>query len=156
MSEVPEGWNLSEIERSPPRPSATLMVTRDGDEGVEVLLCHRVESMLAFPGYWAFPGGGISRVDRKSVSELEGLELSHAAVMREVVEELGLAPSRGKLIAVDEEVRIKIVEDKSNWLLAVLDGKIPADPTGFRLISERTTPPFGPVRFSNSFLHLHS
>ena len=38
MSEVPSGLNMPDIQRRPPRPTATLMVTRDGDEGVEVLL----------------------------------------------------------------------------------------------------------------------
>ena len=156
MSEVPEGWNLSGIVRNPPRPSATLMITRDGDEGVEVLLCHRVESMPAFPGYWAFPGGGVSRVDKAAVSKIDGLELTHAAVMREIVEELGLNPVNGVLEVVEETTRMQVVEDKSNWLPAVLKGKISADSTGFRLISERTTPPFGPMRFANSFLHIHS
>ena len=65
MSEVPEGVNLPAFARKPPRPTVTLTLTRDGPDGVEVLLGQRAESMRAFPGYWAFPGGGVSRTDRE-------------------------------------------------------------------------------------------
>ena len=72
MSEVPSGVSMPDFERKPPRPSATLMITRDGDDGVEVLLGQRCETMPSFPGYWAFPGGGVSRVD-KAASEVIGI-----------------------------------------------------------------------------------
>ena len=63
MSEVPEGVNLPVFARKTPRPTVTLTLTRDGENGVEVLLGRRSETMRAFPGYWAFPGGGVSRSD---------------------------------------------------------------------------------------------
>ena len=66
MNEVPEGLNLPAFARKPPRPSVTLTLTRDGDDGVEVLLGRRSETMRAFPGYWAFPGGGVSRSDKEA------------------------------------------------------------------------------------------
>ena len=49
MSEVPSGVSMPDFERKPPRPSATLMITRDGDDGVEVLLGQRCETMPSFP-----------------------------------------------------------------------------------------------------------
>ncbi len=85
MSEVPAGLSLGTIERRAPRPSATLMVTRDGEDGVEVLLGRRSETMPAFPEYWAFPGGSISRSDRESVERLPHLNLAQAAMFRELV-----------------------------------------------------------------------
>ena len=156
MSEVPTGLSLGNLERRAPRPSATLMVTRDGEEGVEVLLGRRAETMPAFPEYWAFPGGGISRCDRESVEQLSHLNLAQAAMFRELVEELGLAPKNGKLVAVNDEIRKQVVVDKNNWLKLVISGEIPCDNDGVRLISRRTTPPFGPMRFENSFLHIHA
>ena len=156
MSEVPVGLSLGNLERRAPRPSATLMVTRDGEEGVEVLLGRRAETMPSFPEYWAFPGGGISRCDRESVERLPHLSLAQAAMFRELVEELGLAPKNGKLVVVDEEKRMQVVADKNNWLKLVISGEIPCDNDGVRLISSRTTPPFGPIRFENSFLHIHA
>ena len=56
MSEVPEGVDLSGFVRKPPRPTATMTLTRDGPNGPEVLLGLRSETMAAFPGYWAFTG----------------------------------------------------------------------------------------------------
>ena len=110
--------------------------------------------MPSFPGYWAFPGGGVSRVD-KSASETLGISVQHCAILREVVEELGLAPQDGKMIAVEEDFRRMVVDDKANWFPLALDGDIPCDVTGIRIISMRTTPPFGPMRFENTFLHIH-
>lgn len=152
-----EGGNhaLPNLQVKPPRPSATLMITRDGDDGVEVLLGKRSESMLAFPGYYAFPGGGVSRVD-KTASEVLNISVQHCAILREVVEELGLAPEKGRMISVDDDFRKMVVEDKSNWFPLAMDGDIPIDTDGIRIISTRTTPPFGPMRFENTFLHIHS
>ena len=155
MSEVPSGLSMPNLERRPPRPSATLMITRDGDEGVEVLLGQRSESMPSFPGYWAFPGGGVSRVDT-TASETMGIPVHHCAILRELVEELGLAPENGKLVTVDENFRGMVVDDKTNWFPLALDGDIPSDITGLRIVSLRTTPPFGPMRFENTFLHIHA
>jgi len=146
---------LPNFEVKPPRPSATLMITREGDDGVEVLLGRRSESMPAFPGYYAFPGGGVSRVD-KTASEVLNISVQHCAILREVVEELGLAPENGKMVAVEEDFRKMVVEDKSNWFPLAMDGDIPIDINGIRIISTRTTPPFGPMRFENTFLHIHS
>ena len=155
MSEVPSGLEMPNIERRPARPSATLMITREGDEGVEVLLGNRSESMPSFPGYWAFPGGGVSRVD-STASEILGISVQHCAILREVVEELGLAPHGGKMVAVEDDFRSMVVEDKSNWFPLALDGDIPCETEGIRVISMRTTPPFSPMRFENTFLHIHS
>ena len=46
-----------------PRPSASVMLRR----GEEILVCHRVSTVPSFPDYWAFPGGGVSRVDRAAL-----------------------------------------------------------------------------------------
>ena len=122
------------LERKLPRPSATLMITRDGEDGVEILLGHRSESMPVFPGYWAFPGGGGSRVDIEASKSL-GLSIAECAIFREVVEELGLAPSENRLVAVDDDFRAMVVEDKGNWFPLALDGDIPRSPKGLRIIS---------------------
>ena len=155
MSEVPEGLKFPHFERKEPRPSATLMITRDGQDGVEVLLGLRSESMPSFPGYWAFPGGGVSRVD-VAASESLGISIAECAMFRELVEELGLAPLENKLVTVEDDFRMMVVDDKANWFPLALDGDIPCSNDGVRVISERTTPPFSPMRFENTFLHLHT
>ena len=108
MSEVPEGVAFPSMERRPPRPTATMTMTRDGPNGVEVLLGLRSPTMRAFPSYWAFPGGGVSRVDADAVEQLEGLEgpqaKTIACILREMSEELGLAPSKEGLVALEPSV----------------------------------------------------
>ena len=103
---------------------------------------------------------GISR--RRSIrvdtaaSESLGISVQHCAILREVVEELGLAPQEGRLVSVEDDFRGMVVDDKANWFPLALDGDIPCDTSGMRIISMRTTPPFGPVRFENTFLHIHA
>ena len=65
MGELPEGVELPSAEVAKPRPSAAAVISRNSRENMEILLCHRVSEVPSFPDFWAFPGGGISRVDRK-------------------------------------------------------------------------------------------
>ena len=159
MSEVPEGVNLPAFARKAPRPSVTLTLTRDGENGVEVLLGRRAESMRAFPGYWAFPGGGVSRTDHEGEAFVQnstsGSSSSVVAVVREMSEELGAVPNGSSVSVIDVELRKNILTDKSAFINALKDGTITLDTSGLRHISSRTTPPFGPMQFENTFFHLH-
>ena len=162
MSEVPRGIDLPPVHRRPPRPSASIMITRDGQKGLEVLLCRRVDELPAFPGFWAFPGGGRSRVDAEAVDRLPQLAehgpdlgAALASMMRELVEEIGLNAEGHRLRAVDPSHRARVLADRRGWLELVLEGSLRCDPSGIRLLGRRTTPPFGPMRFENTFLHLH-
>lgn len=159
MSEVPEGVSLAAQARGDPRPTATMTLTRDGPDGVEVLLGLRAKTMRAFPNYWAFPGGGVSSVDRAAVETLPSLAgpeaASIACIMREMSEELGLAASGTGVAAVEHSARLAIVADKKQWLPLALEGAFPVERQRIRVLSHRITPPFGPVQFDNAFLHLH-
>ena len=159
MSEVPEGVNLPAFARKAPRPTVTLTLTRDGENGVEVLLGRRAESMRAFPGYWAFPGGGVSRTDHEGEAFVQnstsGSSSSVVAVVREMSEELGAVPNGSSVSVIDVELRKNILTDKSAFINALKDGTITLDTSGLRHISSRTTPPFGPMQFENTFFHLH-
>ena len=160
MSEVPQGVSFGDVERRAPRPTATMTMTRDGPNGVEVLLGLRSETMVAFPGYWAFPGGGLSRVDIAAVEQLEGFEIDEskavACILREMSEELGLAPSNQGLVQLPLEARKEIIADKSRYLPLALEGKFPYDTSAIRVLSHRITPPFGPIQFDNAFMHVHA
>ena len=159
MSEVPEGVNLPAFARKAPRPTVTLSLTRDGENGVEVLLGRRAESMRAFPGYWAFPGGGVSRTDHEGEAFVQNTTSastsSVVAVVREMSEELGAVPNGSSVSVIDVELRKNILTDKSAFINALKDGTITLDSSGLRHISSRTTPPFGPMQFENTFFHLH-
>lgn len=82
-------------------------------------MCHRVSEVPSFPDFWAFPGGGVSRVDRK-VAEENPDWLSHTedpvstiTLLRELVEEVGFAPDgEGSLELVDENIQNSVCEDK--------------------------------------------
>ena len=159
MSEVPDGVDVAVRTRGAPRPTATMTLTRDGPDGVEVLLGLRATTMRAFPNYWAFPGGGVSSVDRAAVDAIPALAgpeaASIACILREMSEELGLVPSKHGVVAMEPEARLTIVDDKKRWLPLALEGTFPVDRKQIRTLSHRITPPFGPVQFDNAFLHLH-
>ena len=93
-----------------PRPSASVMLRR----GDEILVCHRVSTVPSFPDYWAFPGGGVSRTDRAA---LEGHpewfadrdqdeRVALVALMREMIEEVGIVPSPNGLKHIENENNI--------------------------------------------------
>ena len=159
MSEVPEGVNLPAFARKPPRPTVTLTLTRDGPDGVEVLLGRRAESMRAFPGYWAFPGGGVSRTDHEGEAFVQnttsGSTSSVVAVVREMSEELGVVPHGSSITVVDAGLRKTILEDKLAFINALKQETLVTNTSELRHISSRTTPPFGPMQFENTFYHLH-
>ena len=106
MGELPEGLKLPDANTSNIRRSASVILSREASGGHEVLLGHRVSELASFPDYWAFPGGGISRVDIEASEVLKGkLEVSDSyeeacfALLREMVEEIGVSPGgRGTII----------------------------------------------------------
>lgn len=89
----------------PPRAAATLVVVRDGEAGIEVLLSRRAERGDQSSGAWVFPGGVVDAVDRASHGCGGGLDDAEAserlglpqygldyyiAAVRECFEESGL------------------------------------------------------------------
>ena len=146
---------VTRAEPRAPRPSSSVMLRR----GDEILVCHRVSSVPAFPDYWAFPGGGVSRVDRSALAAHpewfaerdENERVALVALMREMVEEVGIIPGAAGLEIASDELRTEILNDKTAWSDAVDRGEIIANDTGFTVISERITPPLSPLRFHNHF-----
>jgi 8-oxo-dGTP pyrophosphatase MutT (NUDIX family) len=49
---------------APTRDAATVVVVRDGDEGIEAYLLRRQPTMAFAPGVYVFPGGGVDDPDR--------------------------------------------------------------------------------------------
>ena len=124
MSEVPEGFVMPVMTDPRIRPAASLVITRDGDEGAEILFCHRVSQMPSFPDFWAFPGGGVTPYDRTAADELSQLSPDEdgaalAALMREMVEEVGWENSEEGIVIVDDNVRNEVIENGENWHLDV-------------------------------------
>ena len=111
------------IER-PPRPAATIVVVRDGAQGIEVLLSRRAERGDHNSGAWVFPGGVVDAGDRDAHSVCDGIDDAAAsarmglpsggldyfvAAVRECFEESGLLfatgtgtdDKRGDLVRLD-------------------------------------------------------
>jgi glyoxylase-like metal-dependent hydrolase (beta-lactamase superfamily II)/8-oxo-dGTP pyrophosphatase MutT (NUDIX family) len=89
----------------PPRAAATVVVVRDGDAGLEVLLSRRAERGDHNSGAWVFPGGIVDAADRQAHACCHGLDDAAAsaklgvaqggldyyvAAVRECFEEAGL------------------------------------------------------------------
>jgi 8-oxo-dGTP pyrophosphatase MutT (NUDIX family) len=73
----------------PARPAATVVLVRDGADGLEVLMIQRGHD-TAFGGTWAFPGGVIEDDDIPPGTEPDPLPAARRAAARETREEIGL------------------------------------------------------------------
>jgi 8-oxo-dGTP pyrophosphatase MutT (NUDIX family) len=95
----------------PVRPAATVMLVRDGDEGLEVFMMQRTLSAAFARGQYVFPGGKVDDADRADdfepvcdglddpiASRRLGLERGglawYVAAVREVFEEAGVLLAR--------------------------------------------------------------
>ena len=72
---------------NPAIPAATVVLLRDGDGRVEVLMLHRT-SKVHFGGMWVFPGGRIDPQDHEGAGDVDAAARNAAA--RETEEETGL------------------------------------------------------------------
>lgn len=94
---------LLHAQREPavPRPAATVLLLRDGGQGLEVLMTRRSATASFAPGAYVFPGGGIDAADAASHdlaarrAGQDDLRLTQAiAAIRESFEELGVLLAR--------------------------------------------------------------
>ena len=80
------GVGLATVTDEDLTPAATVLLLRDGDPGLEVLMLRR-NSKIAFGGMWVFPGGAVD--DHEYISG-DSLESARVAAVREVEEETAL------------------------------------------------------------------
>jgi len=162
MDEAPRGLEIPQGRIATPRNSVSILLTRDGSNGVEVLLAHRIATLRAFADFWSLPGGGIRDFDHETAENLEIMDDLEgewpgtlAAILRETAEEVGLAIGKSTVERVSMEKRHAILENPEEWSNAVKSQTIPASHENIRHICTRTTPPFAPLRFHNRFMHAH-
>ena len=86
----------------PPIPSATVILLRDGADGVEVLMLKK-NSKITFGGMWVFPGGKIDDDDRDDHGGEED-------------EQLGRAARRAAAREAEEEAGIRLAGDNFTWI----------------------------------------
>lgn len=73
-----------------PRDAATVVVVRDAQAGIEVLLLQRAERNDHNSGAWVFPGGLVDPGDRAADDPQAGLSAFVRAAVRECQEESGI------------------------------------------------------------------
>lgn len=80
----------------PVYPAATVVLVRDGDDGLEALLVQRNKAVKHMGGMWVFPGGKVDEQDYPSDRDAYGAALN--AAIRETREEAGLEVSPEQLV----------------------------------------------------------
>ncbi|MDX1818357.1 MAG: MBL fold metallo-hydrolase [Marinobacter sp.] len=154
------------------RPAATLVLTRDSSDGLEVLLLQRTWDAVFLPGYFVFPGGAVDEGDPRGrrhavgagdaeISQIMSLDEGGADFMlgavRECFEEAGILLAKddqGKLIDGDHPVhaqrqvlfagKVSLAELCEQHALT-----IPLDRLAY--LSHWITPPGPPRRFDTRF-----
>ena len=77
------------------RPAATVMLLRQGKEGLEVLLLKRNKKLKFAPAFWVFPGGKIDQED--IIAGANPVEAAKIAAVREAEEEAGVSVTIEKI-----------------------------------------------------------
>ncbi|WP_431474351.1 MBL fold metallo-hydrolase [Marinobacter sp. KM021] len=154
------------------RPAATLVLTRDTENGIEVLLLQRTWEAIFLPGYFVFPGGAVNEQESEAQPHVVGVEdadISQTmsldeggadfmlAAVRECFEEAGILLAQdgsGRLIGAEHPVlgeRNALFRDEVS--LAQLCEKhglvVPLDRLAY--LSHWVTPPGPPRRFDTRF-----
>lgn len=103
MRRMPRPHQLLHPQREPVAPlhAATVLLLRDGPQGLEVLMTRRSSSASFAPGAYVFPGGGIEVADgqahalaRRRPGQHDEALMQAIAAIRESFEELGLLLAR--------------------------------------------------------------
>jgi 8-oxo-dGTP pyrophosphatase MutT (NUDIX family) len=83
-------------------PAATVVLARDGREGLEVLMVRRAARLAFAGGAWVFPGGRVDHADFPPGVRADDpdalLDAARAAAVREAAEEAGLAVDTDSLV----------------------------------------------------------
>ena len=80
-----------------PIPAATVVLLRDGNAGVEVLMLKK-NSKITFGGMWVFPGGKIDAEDYPVAGDVDAA--ARIAAARETQEEAGLSVSAEAFVQI--------------------------------------------------------
>jgi 8-oxo-dGTP pyrophosphatase MutT (NUDIX family) len=100
-----------------PRPSATVVLLRDGASGLELLLLQRA-AKGGKPGPWVFPGGKVEPADVER-DQPGSQESALRAAVRETHEEAGLALEPGRLVAISRWITPELAPQRfDTWFFA--------------------------------------
>lgn len=174
--------SLERISEPPvaPRPAATIVLMRDVEPGIEILLLKRSRSAGFVPGAYVFPGGRVDASDatEDTLSRMDGLtpeaaaerlELPNAdppaiayylAALREAFEETGILIGSGpdgeppRTAAADptvDAVRDDLMEDRVTFAEVLDRLQCRIDGTSVEYLAHWVTPLPEPRRFDTRF-----
>ena len=83
---------------APARPAATVILVRDGRDGLETLLLHRNSKLAFHGGSWVFPGGRVDAGDYPPDAPGDMEAAARRAAVREAKEEAGLDVAEKALV----------------------------------------------------------
>ena len=154
------------------RPAATLVLTRDTSEGIEVLLLQRTWDAVFLPGFYVFPGGAVDDNDyggrdhapnandaaiSQTMSLNEGGVDYMLAAVRECFEEAGILlalTEDGRPISADHpafDERDDVFQGKTSFAELCQRHQLTLPLDRLAYLSHWTTPPGPPRRFDTRF-----
>ncbi|MDJ0851419.1 MAG: NUDIX hydrolase [Myxococcota bacterium] len=83
-----------------PVAAATVILLRDGTEGLETLMLRRNSKLAFVGGMWVFPGGRVDPEDREGLAADDELGHARRAAVREAQEEAGIEVEEASLVAL--------------------------------------------------------
>ncbi len=161
--------NPKDFSHIEPKPAATILLARDGAEGLEIFMVKRHREIEFASGAMVFPGGKVEDGDRdgalreacEGAEDLDGGELAlRLAALRETFEECGvlLARRRGNdaLVNGDELTKLEPWAGRMHRGEATLGDFVAAENLVLALdqlayFAHWITPPLVPKRFDTHF-----
>ena len=151
------------------RPAATVMLVRDGADGLETFVLRRVSAMAFAAGMTVFPGGGVDAADRDETVGWSGPDPQWwraalgedaepalvVAAVRELFEETGVLLAgrdpAGPVVALDEDVRSAIIDRRSSLARVLADAGLSIRSDLLRPWANWLTPPGQGRRYDTFF-----
>jgi len=124
-----------------PKPSATVVLLRDAEAGLELLLLQRA-ARDAKPGPWVFPGGKVDPADVVA-GDPASRESALRAAVRETQEEAGLALDHSRLVAISRWITPEISPQRfDTWFfLAAIETSHEVVVCGSEMVAHRWLAP---------------
>ena len=102
----------------PVRPASTVVLLRDRDDQIEVLLVRRNRALAFAGGFWVFPGGAVDEGDFRAAGDNPD-EAPRFAAAREAEEEAGVRPDpEGMVLMSHWTTPVGEVKRFSTWFYA--------------------------------------
>jgi 8-oxo-dGTP pyrophosphatase MutT (NUDIX family) len=136
-----------------PRKAATLILLREGDGGLEVLLGRRGAGARFMPGMYVFPGGRVQPSDARPFhgetqwreeTLVDGLRAAARAALRETFEETGVLLGREAILSAPRRALSEVeTAYHAAGLAPAVDALLP--------VARAITPTASPMRFHVRF-----